>query len=145
MWRAILVLKICERLKAGVIRQCILKSERQATLFKSGFLQNARKPTGGCQCLGPPHKEVFTVLAYSFTGSPPILLFYFELFCNLILLQVTASVTTTRILEESVYYPLFNSLRAPEGICGSPVSSFPLKTVSFVSSLLPHRLANLRR
>lgn len=32
------------------------------------------------------------------------------------MLRVTISITTTRILEENVHYPLFNSLCAPEGI-----------------------------
>lgn len=74
------VVKIHEWLKAQVMRQCVLKSETQATVFKSGFLQNTSKPTGGCQCLGPPHKEIFTVPVYSFTASPPISLFHLELF-----------------------------------------------------------------
>lgn len=116
--RILLLKSLREWLKAQVIRQHVLKSERQATLLKSGFLQNASKPTGGCQCLGPPHEDIFTVLAYSFTVSPPTSLFHFELFCNLIV-TLTTSTTTTRVLEENVCYPLFNSLCTLEGILQS--------------------------
>ena len=117
LWHVMLLLQVHERLQARVIRPLMSwnKKGRQLSL-KVDSRKMQSKPTGGCQCLGPPHKGMFPVLAESFTVSALISWFQFELFCNLVFLRVTISIMTTKILEENVYYPLCNSLCAPEGI-----------------------------